>query len=122
MKTQYQSFLEDVCSKFPALQNAEITDLTDHNVLWKLSEYINAGHVSFRTGRKDFRRLSILLENYAAKNGVPLLATFETDRRYKYVKDEYNEILQKIPKAWIIGDFNNPSLAPTTKLCRGDKL
>ena len=112
MSPQYQSFMDDIWSKFPVLYETELTDITDHNLLWTLTDYINAGYVSFKTGRKELLRLSILLENYAAKNNAPLLATFETDKRYKYVEEHYFEILQKIPKAWIIGDFKNENLAP----------
>ena len=112
MAQTYQSFLQGIWNQFPGLSEQEITDITDHNILWKLSEYIKAGYVNFKTGRKELYRLSILLENYAVKYNVPLFATFETEKRYKYVEDRYVEILEKIPKAWIIGNFNNPFLAP----------
>lgn len=112
MNQKYKSFIDDVWSNFPSLYKAELTDLTDHNKLWKLTEYIDAGHVNFEEGRKELYRLSILLENYAVKHNAPLLATFETDERYKYVEDRYTEVLSKVPKAWIIGNFNNPLLAP----------
>jgi len=103
--------LEELWSEFPRLSEKEITDITDHNILWSLEEYINSGYVSFKAGRKELYRLSILLENFAVKNNSPLLATFETEKRYKYVEDRYIEILQKVPKAWIIANFNNPFLA-----------
>ncbi|MBT8242970.1 MAG: hypothetical protein HKP26_06375 [Nitrosopumilus sp.] len=112
MSQQYTSFIQEIWSHFSGLADTKLTDLTDHNVLWKLSEYIDAGYVNFKEGRKELYRLSILLENYAVKYNAPLLATFETGERYKYVKDRYTEILQKIPKAWVIGNFNNPLLAP----------
>jgi hypothetical protein len=104
--------MEETLNHFPKLENVESTDLTDHNILWSLEEYIDAGHVNFTEGRKELYRLSILLENYAVKNNAPLLATFETAERYKYVKDRYTEVLSKVPKAWVIGNFNNPLLAP----------
>ena len=112
MSQQYGSFLKEIWANFSGLEDVKLSDLTDHNLLWTLEEYINAGYVNFESGRKELYRLSILLENYAVKSNAPLLAAFETDKRYKYVKDRYTEILQKIPKAWIIGNFNNPSLAP----------
>jgi hypothetical protein len=111
MSAQYNSFLDELWNEFPGLSEKEITDITDHNLLWTLEEYIKAGYVNFKTDRKELYRLSILLENFAVKNNSPLLATFETEKRYKYVEDRYIEILQKIPKAWIIGNFNNPFLA-----------
>lgn len=111
MTSEYGSFLEELWSEFTGLSEKEITDITDHNILWTLDEYIKAGYVNFKTGRKELYRLSILLENFAVKNNVPLFATFETEKRYKYVEDRYLEILEKIPKAWIIGNFNNPFLA-----------
>jgi hypothetical protein len=104
--------MDEIWSQFPGLSDQEVTDLTDHNILWSLDEYVKAGYVNFKTGTKELYRLSILLENYAVKNNQPLLATFETEKRYKYVEDRYVEILKKVPKAWIIGNFNNSLLAP----------
>jgi len=112
MQYRYQSFMDEIWSQFPGLSDQEVTDLTDHNILWSLDEYVKAGYVNFKTGTKELYRLSILLENYAVKNNQPLLATFETEKRYKYVEDRYVEILKKVPKAWIIGNFNNSLLAP----------
>ena len=112
MQYRYQSFMDEVWSQFSGLSDWELTDLTDHNILWSLDDFIKAGYVNFKTGTKELYRLSVLLENYAVKNNQPLLATFETEKRYKYVEDRYVEILKKVPKAWIIGNFNNPLLAP----------
>ena len=112
MSQSYNSFLAEIYSEFPALADAKLTDVTDHNILWTLEEWMNAGHVRFTTSRKELYRISILLENYAVKHNAPLLATFETEKRFKYVEDRYVEILEKIPKAWIIGNFNNPFLQP----------
>ena len=112
MGQSYNSFLAEVYSEFPALANAKQTDVTDYNILWTLEEWMNAGHVRYTTSRKKLYRISILIENYAVKHNAPLLATFETEKRFKYVEDRYIEILTKIPKAWIIGNFNNPFLQP----------
>ncbi|AJM92406.1 hypothetical protein NPIRD3C_1194 [Nitrosopumilus piranensis] len=112
MKLEYKSMIDELFSEFPKLLDVKITDITDHNVLWYLRDYINSGYVRFEAGRKELYRLSILIENYAAKYKVPLLATFETSKRYKYVEDRYMELVKDIPKVWIIGNFNNPSLAP----------
>ena len=112
MDEHFVSFIDDICNKFPTFKEIKNTDLTDHNVLWTLEEYRKANYVNFRTGKKELYRLSILLENYAVKHNTPLLATFETEARYKYVEERYREILEKISKAWIIGNFNNPELAP----------
>lgn len=109
MSQQYKSFMDETWKQFPKLVEVKTTDL---NVLDTLTEYINAGYVNFEEGRKELYRLSIALENYAVKHNAPLLATFETGERYKYVKNRYTEILSKIPKAWVIGNFNNPMLAP----------
>jgi len=112
MSQSYNSFLAEIYSEFPALVEAKPTDVTDHNILWTLEEWMNAGHVRYTTSRKELYRISILIENYAVKHNAPLLATFETEKRFKYVEDRYVEILKKIPKAWIIGNFNNPFLQP----------
>lgn len=112
MKETYQSFMDEIWSQFPELLDGASTDLTDHNILWSLDEYVKAGYVNFKTGAKELYRLSILLENYAVKHNAPLLSTFQVEKRYKYVEDRYAEILDKVPKAWIIGDFKNSFLAP----------
>jgi len=104
--------MDEIWSQFSGLSDQKLTDLTDHNILWSLDDYVKAGYVNFKTGTKELYRLSILLENYAVKHNAPLLATFETEKRYKYVEDRYVEILKKVPKAWIIGDFKNSLLAP----------
>jgi hypothetical protein len=110
MSNHYVNFIDDIWNKFPKFAEVKNTDLTDHNILWTLEEYQKANYVNFETGKKELYRLSILLENYAVKHNTPLLATFETEARYKYVEDRYKEILTKISKAWIIGNFNNPDL------------
>ena len=112
MSQSYNSFLAEIYSEFPALVEAKETDVTDHNILWTLEEWMDAGHVRFTTSRKELYRISILLENYALKHNTPLLATFENEKRFKYVEERYMEILEKIPKAWIVGNFNNPFLQP----------
>ena len=112
MSLRYKSFVEDVWSKFPELKKVKLTDITNYNYFWTLKQHIDVGYINFETERKHLYRLSVLLENYAVRNNAPLLATFETEKRYKYVEDRYNEFLGKIPKAWIIGDFKNPFLAP----------
>jgi len=104
--------MDEIWSQFSGLSDRESTDLTDHNHLGSLDDYIKAGYVNFKTGTKELYRLSILLENYAVKHNAPLLATFEVEKRYRYVEDRYVEILKKVPKAWIIGDFKNSLLAP----------
>ena len=112
MSQQYKSFIQETLNHFPKLDDVKQTDLQEENILCSLEDYIDAGHVNFSEGRKELYRISTLLENYAVKNNSPLLATFETEKRYKYVEDRYKEILKKIPKAWIIGNFNNELLAP----------
>ena len=52
-----------------------------------------------------------MIENYAVKHRAPLLAAFEEEGRFKYVEDRYMKIMRKIPKTWVIGNFNNPFLA-----------
>ena len=112
MNEHFVSFIDDIWNIFPTFKEIKNTDLTDHNVLWTLDEYRKANYVNFKTGKKELYRLSILIENYAVKHNTPLLATFETEARYKYAEERYREILEKISHAWIIGNFNNPELAP----------
>ena len=94
MSNHYVNFIDDIWNKFPKFTEVKNTDLTDHNILWTLEEYQKANYVNFKTDKKELYRLSILLENYAVKHNTPLLATFETEARYKYVEDRYREILK----------------------------
>jgi hypothetical protein len=112
MSLRYKSFVENIWSDFPELKKVKFTDITNYNYFWTLKQHIDVGYLNFKTERKYLYRLSILLENYAVQNKAPLLATFETENRYKYVEDRYHELLQKISRAWIIGDFKNPFLPP----------
>ena len=96
MTDHFVSFLDDIWEKFPTFAEKENTDLTNHNLLWSLDEYRKANYVNFKTGKKELYRLSILLENYAEKHYTPLLATFETEARYKYVEKRYLEILKSL--------------------------
>ena len=112
MSDHFVSFIDDIWNKFPTFKEVENTDLTDHNKLWTLDEYRKQIMLILKQVKKELYRLSILIENYSVKHNTPLLATFETEARYKYVEERYREILEKISKAWIIGNFNNPDLAP----------
>ena len=78
MSQTYNSFLAEIYSEFPALSEVKQTDVTDHNILWTLEEWMDAGHVRYAT-RKELYRISILLENYAIKHNVPLLTAFENE-------------------------------------------
>ena len=96
MTEHFVSFIDDIWNKFPKFKEVKNTDLTDHNILWTLEEYRKINYVNFQTGKKELYRLSILIENYAVKHNTPLLATFETEARYKYVEDRYLEMLSKM--------------------------
>lgn len=110
MSEKYTSFIDEVWSSYPALSKRDFTDESELKS-WSLEQYIAAGYINFRTDRKTLYKLSMMLENFAVKNKVPLLATFENESLYKYVEDRYTEILKKVPRTWIIGNFNNPFLA-----------
>jgi hypothetical protein len=42
MSQSYNSFLAEIYSEFPALAEAKETDVTDHNILWTLEEWMDA--------------------------------------------------------------------------------
>ena len=110
-----KKFLETIANDFPEIQKNELTNITDPSVFNSLQDYINADLVSFdKVKRIDLYRLSLLIEKHAQDAYEPLLATFETEHLYKYVENHYLKILKNIPKAWIIGGFDNPFFAPKT--------
>ncbi|NND87331.1 MAG: hypothetical protein HKM23_08455 [Nitrosopumilus sp.] len=122
MSNQIESFLSNIWSQFPDLQNKEFTDVTDREKFATLDDHIDAKYVNFEAKRKDLYRLSMMIENYAQRAYSPLLATFETESLYKYVEDRYVEILKNIPKAWIVGGFDNPFFAPRTPVDTAELL
>ena len=110
-----EKFLETIANNFPEIQKNELTDITDSSRFTSLQDYINADLVSFdKVKRVDLYKLSMLIEKHAQDAYEPILATFETEHLYKYVENRYLKILKNIPKAWIIGGFDNPFFAPKT--------
>jgi hypothetical protein len=110
-----EKFLDSIFQEFPYLQREELVDITDENIFATLDDYIKSKLVSFdNVKRPDLYRLSQLIEDHAQRAYEPLIATFETEHLYKYVEKHYIEIMQNIPKTWIIGGFDNPFFAPDT--------
>jgi hypothetical protein len=108
-------FLETILNQFPELQKSPLVDITDKNSFGTLLSHINAEYVNFdNVKRTDLYRLSIMIEDHAQRANEPLVATFETEHLYKYVEERYLKLLENIPKAWIIGGFDNPFFAPKT--------
>ncbi|MGV7225669.1 MAG: hypothetical protein ACQ9CV_01945 [Nitrosopumilus sp.] len=108
-------FLETILNQFPELQKSPLVDITDKNSFGTLLSHINAEYVNFdNVKRTDLYRLSIMIEDHAQRANEPLVATFETEHLYKYVEKRYLKLLENIPKAWIIGGFDNPFFAPKT--------
>lgn len=110
MEQKYASFVENVYDRFPELKKLPPTDTFDFFKMG-LDELTNKGYLNFVSNKKPLKKLSVLIENYAKKNKVPLLATFETAAKFKYAEERYLDLMKEIPKVWVIGDFNNPFLA-----------
>ncbi len=111
MAQKYAGFLDNVYDKFDDLKKIPPTDTFDFFRL-TLDELTKKGYFNFdNSSKKPLKKISLLLESYAKKNNVPLLATFETAAKFKFAEDRYLDLLKKIPKVWIIADFNNPFLA-----------
>ena len=104
------SLLDTVFEKFP--EKKDVTEQGDEIfVNWNFQDFQDGGYLNFKADRSDLFALSIMIENYASKHTSPLLASFETDKRYEFVKDRYLKLMKKLPRTWIIGNFNNPHLA-----------
>ena len=106
----YASYLENVYQKFSALKAVPKVDSISFKDM-ELKELLNKGYMNFVATRKELYRLSVLIEKYAVQNNVPLLASFEKEGKFKYAEKRYLKIMQKVPKVWVIADFNNPFLA-----------
>ena len=110
MTLKYDSFVGELWSKYPALASRQGTPESDLLVS-EFQDFVKAGYLNFKAGKKSLYRISRMLERQALKNSAPLLAAFEREGLYKYAQKRYEEMVQRLPKAWIIGDFNNPHLA-----------
>ncbi len=107
---KYESYLENVYDKFPALK--QIIKIDSNQFLqMELDELLNKGYMNFIASRKELYRLSVLIEKYAVEKQVPLVASFEEEGKFKYAKDRYLKIMRRIPYTWVIGNFNNPFLS-----------
>ncbi len=108
-------FLDPILSEFPDLQKQALVDITDDNKFKTLDDYNKEDLINFdNVKRLDLYKLSMLIEKHAQNANEPLIAVFETEHLYKYVEKRYIKILEKVPKAWIIGGFDNPFFAPQT--------
>ena len=104
------SLIDTVFERFP--EKRDIPEQGDEIfVNWNFQDFQDGGYLNFKADRSDLFALSIMIENYASKHTAPLLASFETDKRYEFVKDRYLKLMKKLPRTWIIGNFNNPHLA-----------
>jgi hypothetical protein len=109
MSTLYSGFVGQIWDEFPQL--AEWHDLDESKLpLWKLNQFIEKGYHNFHSERKPLYHLSTLIEKYAQENNEPLLATFEEIARYKFVEKRYQNMIDKIPKIWVIANFGKTNL------------
>ena len=106
------SLIETVFEKFPEKKDVEEQG-DEIFVNWNFQDFQDRGYLNFKADRSDLFALSIMIENYASKHNSPLLASFESEKRYEFVKDRYMKMMKRLPRTWIIGDFNNPHLAQT---------
>ena len=102
--------IETVFTKFEKFRSIpdEGEDIFTH---WNFQDFQDKQYLNFTVDTSDLYALSIMIENYAVKHRAPLLAAFEEEGRFKYVEDRYVKIMRKVPKTWVIGNFNNPFLA-----------
>ena len=106
------SLVETVFKKFPEKKDIPKQG-EDIFTRWNFQDFQDGGYLNFTADRSDLFALSIMIENYASKHNSPLLASFESEKRYEFVKDRYMKMMKRLPRTWIIGDFNNPHLAQT---------
>ncbi|KAF6242913.1 hypothetical protein C6988_07020 [Nitrosopumilus sp. b1] len=110
MEQKYTSYIENVYEEYQTLKKVPNTD-EDEFMKISLDELIKKGYINFKASKKPLVRLSILIEMFAKKNKTALLATFEDEGKFKYAEDRYLELMRKLPRVWVIGNFKNPFLA-----------
>lgn len=115
MENSNEKFLDEIWAQFPDLAKEELQDITDQEKFATLNDHMREEFIRYdKVKRPDLYRLSIMIEKYAAKAYEPLVATFETEHLYKYVEKRYLDLMNSIPKTWVIGGFENPFFAPQT--------
>ncbi|KAF6245112.1 hypothetical protein [Nitrosopumilus sp. b2] len=125
MENPYTDFVGKVWEQFPQLaqlHNLENTTLPMCN----LDQFVESTYHNFIAKRKPLYYLSKLIENYAQENYRPLLASFETIARFKFVERRYSKIIHQIPKIWIIGAFEKTHFYLPSKIdvfnCRNTEM
>ena len=106
MEPGYTGFVASVWEEFPQLAEWHNIE-NDALPVWDLEKFIEAGYHNFFSERKQLYHLSKLIEEYAQGNDQPLLASFEKISRYQFVKKRYQEMMNTIPKIWIIADWDD---------------
>ena len=115
MDAPYGGFVGSVWDEFPQL--AEWHDLDNSKLpLWDLEQFIDAGYHNFSAERKPLYHLSTLIESYAQDNSQPLIATFEKIARYKFVEKRYQKMIEKIPKIWVVADYDKTTFETPEKI------
>jgi len=125
MENPYDDFVADVWEHFSNLSDSH--NIENNSIpSWTIEQFMNSSYQNFVTKRKPLYKLSKLIENYAQDNEVPLLATFEKIARFKFVDRRYSQIINRVPKIWIVGDFDKTQfhLSPKIKVlnCRNTDL
>lgn len=125
MENQYNDFVANVWGRFSNLSDSH--NIENNSIpSWTIEQFMNSSYQNFVTKRKPLYRLSKLIENYAQGNDAPLLATFEKIARFKFVERRYSQIINRVPKIWIVGDFEKTQfhLSPKIKVlnCRNTNL
>ncbi|WP_420545892.1 hypothetical protein [Nitrosopumilus sp.] len=125
MSSPYAGFVGRIWDEFPQL--AEWHSFDDSNLpMWKLEQFVESGYHNFLANRKPLYHLSKLIENYAQENAEPLLSTFETIARYKFVEKRYQKMIEQVPKIWIVADYGKTELKTPDKIevlnCRDTEL
>ena len=115
MDSPYGGFVGAVWDEFPQL--AEWHDLDNSKLpLWNLDQFVEVGYHNFSAERKPLYHLSTLIESYAQDNSQPLLATFEKIARYKFVEKRYQKMIEKIPKIWVVANYENTHFETPDKI------
>ena len=125
MKNPYDGFVADVWEGFSNL--SDLQGIEECSIpSWTIEKFMGSSYQNFVTERRPLYRLSKLIENYAQDNDSPLLATFEKIARFKFVERRYSQIINRVPKIWIVGDFDKTQfhLSPKIKVlnCRNTNL
>lgn len=125
MNNPYNNFVGKIWDHFEFMD--ELRYSKNKNIpQCSLEDLLKNQYHNFVTHRKPLYQLSKMIEKYAEDNRSPLVASFEKAARFNFVERRYYEMINKIPKIWVVADFGKTDFHLSPKInvlnCKNTEL